>query len=496
MESGLRGNGTGRGTTATVVAGVLGRLGDGAPAILVHGLGCGSRGSGGCAGLAPPGSSVLGGYNGLLGLDGLVVSDLAVGSLVGGLSLGVLDGLGDVVALRLLSLGSSLLGGGLLGLLLLTGLLIGLLLGLRGLLLLLLNLPLAGSCVNGAGGTEGVRLVGGCGGCGSRSLRDCALGEVQLRAAGKGSGRGGCAGVRGAGGGCDIGAHLGPPLVVLVCGSRLPLVLWAALGGLELAAGSTLALGAALTPCRGLPLAEATFAGLTWAVEAPTAFPGCLGRGRKRALALPVAKVALLAVALEGGASALAAVAAGVRGSSIEATAAVAASGTGARVGKVGEGALARPVGDVPGFRAVLGCVVLDAAMSMSGTVHTGLSNADADVSALELRAGEVEGLLQAIECAELDVAEALGLAVELVLDDAHVGDLAAGEEVGDVALGRVEGEVAQVGGVRGLRGEGELLAGSKAAVRCETCQRIEQADTALHIPKLSVRAPKPLPPP
>jgi hypothetical protein len=200
-----------------------------------------------------------------------------------------------------------------------------------------------------------------------------------------------------------------------------------------------------------LPLAETTLTGLTRTVEAPAAFPWGLGRRGKRALALPVAKVALLAVALEGGTSALAAVAAGVRGSSVEPTAAVAASGAGARIGEVGEGSLARPVGDVPGFRAVLGCVVLDAVMSIIGTVHTGLSNADADVSALELGAGKVESLLQAIEGAELDVAETLGLAVELVLDDADVGDLAAGKEVGDVALGRVEGEVAQVGSVRGL---------------------------------------------
>lgn len=102
--------------------------------------------------------------------------------------------------------------------------------------------------------------------------------------------------------------------------------------------------------------------------------------------------------------------------------------------------------------------------------IRTGLGDADAHVAALELGAGQVESLLQAVERAKLDVAEALGLAVELVLDDAHVGDLAVGEEVVDIALGGVEGEVAEMGCVRGLGGERELLAGREAAVGCETC--------------------------
>ena len=101
--------------------------------------------------------------------------------------------------------------------------------------------------------------------------------------------------------------------------------------------------------------------------------------------------------------------------------------------------------------------------------IHTGLRDADADVAALELGAGEVEGLLQTVERAELNVAESLGLAVQLVLDNAHIGNLAVSEEVVDITLGGVEGEVAQVSCVWGLGREGELLASSEAAVGCET---------------------------
>ena len=116
--------------------------------------------------------------------------------------------------------------------------------------------------------------------------------------------------------------------------------------------------------------------------------------------------------------------------------------------------------------------------------VRTRLGNADPDISALEGRARQVESLLQAIKRAKLNITETLGLAVQLVLDNAHVSNLALGEEVLDIALGGVEGEVAQVGSVRGLRGERELLAGSEAAVGCETilaCACLEKSRTATY---------------
>lgn len=89
----------------------------------------------------------------------------------------------------------------------------------------------------------------------------------------------------------------------------------------------------------------------------------------------------------------------------------------------------------------------------------TRVCHADADVSSLELRVAKGESLLQAFDGAKLDVAEALGSVVELVLDDTNAGNFAAGKEVLNVTLGHFEGEVAQVSSVRGLVGERKLLA-------------------------------------
>jgi hypothetical protein len=95
----------------------------------------------------------------------------------------------------------------------------------------------------------------------------------------------------------------------------------------------------------------------------------------------------------------------------------------------------------------------------------TRLSDADSDVAAHELGLSEGECLLQAVNCGELDVAEALGLVVELVLDNADVGDFAAAEERLDVGRGDIEGEVSKVGSVWGLIGHGKLLASSEGTV-------------------------------
>ena len=95
----------------------------------------------------------------------------------------------------------------------------------------------------------------------------------------------------------------------------------------------------------------------------------------------------------------------------------------------------------------------------------TGLSNADSDVTAHERGLCEGEGLLQAVNCGELDVAEALGLVVELVLNNANVGDLTSAEEGLNVGLGDIEGEVSEVSSVRGLVGHGKLLASGERTV-------------------------------
>lgn len=127
--------------------------------------------------------------------------------------------------------------------------------------------------------------------------------------------------------------------------------------------------------------------------------------------------------------------------------------------------------------------------------VHTWFGDADSDISALELRAREVKSLLQALDGAKLDISEAFRLSVQLVLDNANVSDLAAGEEVVHVALGGVEGQIAQVGGIRGLGGEGELLAHGESAVGWTNISASRAGVTRVYPPKLSARLP-PKPPP
>jgi hypothetical protein len=75
------------------------------------------------------------------------------------------------------------------------------------------------------------------------------------------------------------------------------------------------------------------------------------------------------------------------------------------------------------------------------------------------LRACQLKCLFQAIKSAKLDIAEAFRLHLQLVLDNAYAGDFAASEEVAYVALGGIEGEVAQMGSIRGLGRQRKLLA-------------------------------------
>ncbi|KAH0445592.1 hypothetical protein KCU90_g114, partial [Aureobasidium melanogenum] len=77
----------------------------------------------------------------------------------------------------------------------------------------------------------------------------------------------------------------------------------------------------------------------------------------------------------------------------------------------------------------------------------TWVGNADADVSALELSLAESKSLLQAVDGTELDIAETLGSAVHLVLNNANAGNLASVEEIADIGLGDFERKVAKVGG-------------------------------------------------
>jgi hypothetical protein len=54
---------------------------------------------------------------------------------------------------------------------------------------------------------------------------------------------------------------------------------------------------------------------------------------------------------------------------------------------------------------------------------------------------------------------------VELVLNNANVGDLTSAEEGLNVGLGDIEGEVSEVSSVRGLVGHGKLFAGGERTV-------------------------------
>jgi hypothetical protein len=92
------------------------------------------------------------------------------------------------------------------------------------------------------------------------------------------------------------------------------------------------------------------------ALETATTFPGALCRGGQGTTALPVAKVALLSVALEGSTATLAAtLTTGIRASGVVATAVAATVRRAAGAGKFGKRALAGPVGDLTSLNAVLG---------------------------------------------------------------------------------------------------------------------------------------------
>ena len=91
------------------------------------------------------------------------------------------------------------------------------------------------------------------------------------------------------------------------------------------------------------------------AFETAATLAGALCGGGQGATALPVAEVALLSIALEGGTATLATLAAGIRASSIVATAVAATVRGAAGAGQFGKRALAGPVSDLASLNAVLG---------------------------------------------------------------------------------------------------------------------------------------------
>lgn len=80
--------------------------------------------------------------------------------------------------------------------------------------------------------------------------------------------------------------------------------------------------------------------------------------------------------------------------------------------------------------------------------VRTWIGDADADVAALEALSLKLKRLLQAVDGGKLGITKSLGSHLSSVLDYADADDLAAGEEVGHGFLGRIVGEVAEVGSV------------------------------------------------
>ena len=89
---------------------------------------------------------------------------------------------------------------------------------------------------------------------------------------------------------------------------------------------------------------------------------------------------------------------------------------------------------------------------------RTWFGDADADIAALELAAVQLERLLQPVERGVLDVAEALGLAVELVLDDSHVCDGAVAKELFNIERGNIEGQVPEMCSVGWSCRQGKLV--------------------------------------
>jgi hypothetical protein len=89
----------------------------------------------------------------------------------------------------------------------------------------------------------------------------------------------------------------------------------------------------------------------------------------------------------------------------------------------------------------------------------TRLSNANSDVAAHEGGLCKGKCFLQAVDCGEFNITEALGLHVKLILNDANVGDLTPAKEGLNVGLGDIEGEVTEMGSVWGLIGHRKFLA-------------------------------------
>lgn len=91
--------------------------------------------------------------------------------------------------------------------------------------------------------------------------------------------------------------------------------------------------------------------------------------------------------------------------------------------------------------------------------MRTWISDTDLDVSAHEWCLRLVQSCAQTFWGSELDVAEALWLAVDLVFHDSDGGDLAISEKLFDIWRGDIVVEVAEMGSIRRLGREWDSLA-------------------------------------
>jgi hypothetical protein len=90
---------------------------------------------------------------------------------------------------------------------------------------------------------------------------------------------------------------------------------------------------------------------------------------------------------------------------------------------------------------------------------RTRIGQADLDVTTHEAGLSFVQSLLQTLGRAKLDIAETFRFAVDLVLHNAHSGDGALGKELFNINRGDIVVEIAEMGSVRRLSREWNLLA-------------------------------------
>jgi len=84
----------------------------------------------------------------------------------------------------------------------------------------------------------------------------------------------------------------------------------------------------------------------------------------------------------------------------------------------------------------------------------TGIGNLDPNAAAVKVDSVQSQGLLQTLDIFKFGVGEPLGTCQLAVLDNPHIYHLAAVKKIGDRFLGRIVGEIAEVGGEGRLRRE------------------------------------------